>query len=68
MSADQQDLTWKINNVREEIDRDLKRLASKELPGYQLKVIIEHLQMCNSSLKELVERNRAASLKAKLDR
>jgi len=68
MSADQQDLTWKINNVREEIDRDLKRLASKELSGYQLKVIIEHLQMCNSSLKELVERNRAASLKAKLDR
>ena len=57
MSADQQDLTWKINNVREEIDHDLKRLASKDLPGYQLKVIIEHLQMCNSSLKELVERN-----------
>jgi hypothetical protein len=67
MSTDEQELTWKINNVREEIDLDLKKLASKDLPANQRRVIIEHLQMCNSSLKDLVDRNRA-SQKAKLDR
>ena len=52
MSADEQDLTWKINNVREAIDLDWKNLASKNLTGDQLKAIREHLHICNSSLKD----------------
>jgi hypothetical protein len=64
MSNDEQDLTWKINNIREEISLDLKKLASKDLPAEQRKAIREHLQICNSSLKilkDLVERSRDAS-------
>ena len=53
MNADENDLTWKINNIREEIDLDWQKLASKDLPADQRKLIIEHLQICNSSLKTL---------------
>ena len=53
MSNDEQELTWKINNIREEISLDLKNLASKDVPAEQRKVIREHLAICNSSLKIL---------------
>ena len=68
MSIDEQELAWKIDNVREAISLDWKNLASKGLTADQRKAIREHLQICNSTLKDLVERNRAASQKAKLDR
>ena len=64
MSNDEQELAWKINNIREEISLDLKNLASKDVPAEQRKVIREHLAICNNSLKilkELAERNRSAS-------
>lgn len=68
MNTDEQELAWKINRVREEISLDWKNLASNELPADRRKAVREHLQICNSTLKDLVERNRAASQKAKLDR
>jgi len=68
MSTDEQELTWKIDNVREAISLDWKHLATKNLTAEQRKAIREHLNICNSTLKDLVERNRAASRKAKLDR
>ena len=71
MSADEQELQWKINNVREEIGLDWAILASKDLPADRRKVIREHLEICNSSLKtlkDLVERNRAGSQKSKIRR
>ena len=70
MSTDEQVLTWKIDNVREEISLDWAILASKELPADRRKVIREHLEICNSSLKtlkDLAERNRSASQKSKLE-
>ena len=66
MSTDEQ--AWKIDNVRESISPDWKNLATKNLTTDQRKAIREHLNICNSALKDLVERNRAASQKAKLDR
>jgi hypothetical protein len=68
MSADKQELTWKINNVRESISLDWKHLATKNLTADRRNAIREHLSICNSTLRDLVERNRAASQKAKLDR
>jgi hypothetical protein len=68
MNTDEQELAWKIDRVREEISLDWKNLASNELPADRRKAVREHLQICNSTLKDLVERNRAASQKAKLDR
>jgi hypothetical protein len=70
MSTDKQELAWKINRVREEISLDWAILASKELPADRRKVIMEHLEICNSSLKtlkDLAERNRSASQKSKLE-
>ena len=70
MSTDEQVLTWKIDNVREEISLDWAILASKELPADRRKVIREHLEICYSTLKDLkdlVERNRSASQKSKLE-
>jgi len=68
MSTDEQVLTRKIDNVREAISLDWKHLATKNLIAEQRKAMREHLNICNSTLKDLVERNRAASRKAKLDR
>jgi hypothetical protein len=68
MSTDEQVLTWKIDNVREAISLDWKNLATKNLTTDQRSAIREHLNICNSTLRDLVERNRAASQKAKLDR
>ena len=67
MSADEQELTWKINNVREAISLDWKNLASKNLTAGQRNAIREHLNICNSTLRDLVERNRAASKRSKLE-
>jgi hypothetical protein len=68
MSTGEQELTWKIDNVREAISLDWKHLATKNLTADQRNAIREHLNICNSTLRDLVERNRAASQKAKLDR
>jgi hypothetical protein len=66
MSTDEQELRWRIDNVREAISLDWKNLATKNLTADQRKAIREHLSICNSTLKDLVERNRSASQKAKL--
>jgi len=68
MSADEQVLRWKIDNVRESISLDWKNLATNNMTADQRKAIREHLNICNSTLKDLVERNRAASQKSKLER
>ena len=68
MSTNEQELRWKIDNVRESISLDWKNLATKNLTADRRKAIREHLNICNSTLKDLVERNRAASQKAKLGR
>jgi len=70
VTTDEQDLTWKIDNVRESISLDWKNLATKNLTADRRKVIREHLEICHStlkSLKELVGRNRSASQKLKLE-
>ena len=67
MSSDKQELEWKMNRVREEISLDWKNLATKNLIADQRKAIREHLNICNSILKDLVERSRAASQKSKLE-
>lgn len=67
MSADEQELTWKIDNVRESIGLDWKNLATRNLTADQRKAIREHLNICNSALKDLVERNQTASQKSKLE-
>jgi hypothetical protein len=70
MSTDEQELTWKINNFQEAISLDWKTLATKNLIADRRKAIREHLNICNSTLndlKDLVERNRSASQKSKLE-
>jgi hypothetical protein len=67
MNTDEQELRWKIDNVRESISLDWTILASKDLPADRRKVIREHLEICNSSLKilkDLAERNRSPSQNA----
>jgi hypothetical protein len=61
MSSDKQELEWKMNRVREEISLDWKDLATKNLTADERKAIREHLNICASTLKDLVERSRAAS-------
>jgi hypothetical protein len=63
MSADEQELKWKIDNVRESISRDWKNLAMKNLTADERKAIREHFNICVSTLKGLVERGRASSKK-----
>jgi hypothetical protein len=70
MNTDEQELMWKIDNVRESISLDWANLATKNLSANRRKVIREHLDICYSALKELkdlVERNRSASQKSKLE-
>jgi hypothetical protein len=67
VSTDEQDLTWKIDNIRESISLDWKNLATRNLTADQRKAIREHLNICNSALKDLVDRNRSASQKSKLE-
>jgi hypothetical protein len=56
MSTDEQVLTWKIDNVREAISLDWKTLATKNLTADQRSAIRDHLNICNSTLRDLVER------------
>jgi hypothetical protein len=67
MSTDEQELTWRIDNLRESISLDWKNLATKNLTADQRKAIREHLNICNSTLRDLVERSRSASQKSKLE-
>ena len=70
MSNDEQELRWKIDNIRESISLDWANLASKNFTFDQRKAIREHLMICNESLKilkDLVEQNRAALQKSKLE-
>ena len=69
MSTDEKELRWRIENIRESIGVDLANLASRNFTFEQRKAIREHLKICNESLKtlkDLVERNRAASHEFKL--
>jgi hypothetical protein len=67
MSADEQELIWKIENVRKSISIDWKILAKKQLSADERKAIEEHLNICNRALKDLVERTRSVSQKLKLE-
>jgi hypothetical protein len=67
MSTDEQELRWKINNVRESISLVWANLATKNPSADKRKVIREHLDICYSTLKDLVERSRSASQKSKLE-
>ena len=66
--TDEEELGWKIDTVRESIRLDWENLASKSLIPDKRKAIREHLEICTSALKDLVERNRSASQKSKLDK
>jgi hypothetical protein len=66
MSTDEQELRWKITNVRESISLDWANLATKNPSADRRKVIRGNLDICYSTLKDLkdlVERNRSASQK-----
>ena len=65
--TDEEKLKGYIDEVREAICLDWKNLTTKNLTADQRKAIREHLNICNSTLKDLVERNRAASQKTKLE-
>ena len=70
MTDEEKRLRWHIDEVREAIRLDWANLASKNLTADRRKVIREHLDICNSTLKDLkdlVERNRSASQKSKLE-
>ena len=64
--TDEEKLSWYVDEVREAIRLDWANLASKNLTPDKRKAIREHLQMCNSALRDLVERNRSASQQSKL--
>jgi Na+/phosphate symporter len=64
--TDEEKLSWYVDEVREAIRLDWANLASKNLTADKRKAIREHLQMCNSALKDLIERNRSASERSKL--
>jgi predicted transcriptional regulator len=54
--TEEEKLAWEIDKIRKEIEIDWAKLASKNLPRDKKKVIREHLEMCNSSLKILHEK------------
>ena len=64
--TDEEKLSWDIDEVREAIRLDWANLASKNLTPGKRKGIREHLEMCTSALRDLVERNRSASERSKL--
>ena len=67
MMTDEERVRWKIATVRDAISLDWANLASKNLPPEKRKAISQHLEMCTSALRDLVERNRSASQKPKLE-
>jgi len=64
--TDKERSDWEINSLRESIHLDWTTLASKDLTADQRKAFRQHLEICVSSLKDLVERNRFASQNIKL--
>jgi hypothetical protein len=67
MMTDEERVRWEIAAVRDAISLDWANLASKNLPPEKCKAISQHLEICTSALKDLVERNRSASQKPKLE-
>jgi hypothetical protein len=68
MMTDEERVRWEIAAVRYAISLGWANLASKNLPPEKRKAISQHLEMCTSALRDLVERNRSASQKSKLER
>jgi hypothetical protein len=50
------DLEWEIAELRQSIERDWFDLASKNITADRRKALIDHLSLCNTSLKMLRER------------
>jgi hypothetical protein len=70
MNTDEEKLRGYIDEIREAIRLDWMNLATKPLTADGRKAVRQHLEKCHStlnSLKDLVERNRAASQKSKLE-
>jgi hypothetical protein len=68
--TDEKKLKGYIDEVRAAIRLDWMNLATKPLIADERKAIRLHLEKCHSALKDLkdlVERNRAASQKSKLE-
>ena len=54
--ADEEKLRCDIDTLRESIRSDLANLAAKHLTADKRKALREHLELCNSTLKDLLER------------
>ena len=54
--TDEETLKWYIDEVREAIRLDWAELASKKLDADRRQAIREHLGMCHSALKDLLDR------------
>jgi hypothetical protein len=67
MTTDEKEIAWKIGAIRDAISLDWQTLASRNLASEQRKAFREHLAMNVSALHDLVERNRSALKKSKLD-
>jgi hypothetical protein len=68
--TDEEKLRGYIDEIREAIHLDWMNLATKPLIADERKAVRQHLEKCHSALrdlKDLVERNRAASQKYKLE-
>ena len=66
--TDEERNDWEIKSVRESIDLDWARLASKDLSSDDRKAVKEHLLIYVSTLQDLVARNRSASQKWKIEK
>jgi len=56
MMTDEEKLRWYIDEVRESIRLDWAELASRNLTTDKRKAISQHLGMCHSGLKDLLDR------------
>jgi len=68
--TDEEKLRGYIDEVRAAIRLDWMNLATKPLVTDERKAIRQHIEKCHSALKDLkdlAERNRAASQKSKLE-
>jgi hypothetical protein len=64
--GDDERITWAIDNVRESIRLDWKKLATKDLSAERRRSLREHLGMCNEALGELKSRRRLSTVRGKL--
>jgi len=55
MTDEEKRFRWHIDEVREAIRLDWANLTSKNLTPDKRKAIREHLEMCSSALRDLVE-------------